>query len=210
MSRGSQQELTAMKATYFAKSIPQALALVVALFASIAPGPLFAGPIAPPEAAIAPEKNPPGDIPDDQVFITYKSPNGFSLKVPEGWSRKDAPEGVSFADKYGTIDVAVKASSATPTVASVRTGEAAELEKTGHAVKISSIREVKLLSGPSIQVIYTSNSEPNPVTNKRVRLENQRYLVMHAEKLIALTFSAPMGADNADQWKLMSNSLNWN
>ena len=72
MSRGRQQELAAMKTTYFARSTPQALALVVALFASIAPGPLFAGPTAPPEAAIAPEKNPPGDIPDDQVFITFK------------------------------------------------------------------------------------------------------------------------------------------
>jgi len=27
---------------------------------------------------IAPEKNPPGDIPDDQVFIEYRSPLGFS------------------------------------------------------------------------------------------------------------------------------------
>lgn len=210
MSRGRQQELAAMKATYFVRSIPQAIALVVALYASVAPGPLFAGPTAPPETAIAPEKNPPGDIPDDQVFITYKSPNGFSLKVPEGWSRKDAPEGVSFADKYGTIDVAVTASSATPTVASVRAGEAAELEKTGHAVKISSIKEVRLASGPAIEIIYSSNSEPNPVTNKRIRLENQRFLMAHAGKLAAVTFSAPMGADNADQWKLMSNSFRWN
>lgn len=209
MSRGRQQELAAMKTTYFARSTPQALALVVALFASIAPGPLFAGPTAPPEAAIAPEKNPPGDIPDDQVFITFKSPNGFSLKVPEGWSRKDAPEGVSFADKYGTIDVAVKASPATPTVASVRAGEAGELEKTGHAVKIASVKEVKLASGPAIQIIYSSNSDSNPVTNKRVRLENERFLMAHAGKLAAVTFSAPMGADNADQWKLMSNSFRW-
>lgn len=210
MCSGRQQELTAMKATYFVRSIPQAIALVVAFYASVAPGLLFAGPTAPPETAIAPEKNPPGDIPDDQVFITYKSPNGFSLKVPEGWSRKDAPEGVSFADKYGTIDVAVTASSATPTVARVRAGEAAELEKTGHAVKISSIKEVRLASGPAIEIIYSSNSEPNPVTNKRIRLENQRYLMAHAGKLGAVTFSAPMGADNADQWKLMSNSFRWN
>ena len=30
------------------------------------------------------EKNPPGDIPDNQVFITYQSPHGFSVKVPVG------------------------------------------------------------------------------------------------------------------------------
>ena len=53
------------------------------------------------------EKNPPGDIPDDQVFITYASPLGFALKVPEGWARTDRADGVVFADKYGRIEVAV-------------------------------------------------------------------------------------------------------
>ena len=32
------------------------------------------------EKAVAPEKNPPGDIPDTQVFIDYTSPEGFTLK----------------------------------------------------------------------------------------------------------------------------------
>jgi hypothetical protein len=36
------------------------------------------------ELPVAPEKKPPGDIPDTQVFITFTSPLGFSLKVPEG------------------------------------------------------------------------------------------------------------------------------
>jgi hypothetical protein len=41
------------------------------------------------EKALAPEKNPPGDIPDSQVFVVYRLPQGLSLKVPEGWARKD-------------------------------------------------------------------------------------------------------------------------
>ena len=57
------------------------------------------------EQALKPERNPPGDIPDNQVFIDYISPLGFSLKVPEGWARQDLPDGVSFADKYGRITV---------------------------------------------------------------------------------------------------------
>ncbi|RZI37844.1 hypothetical protein EGT07_37230, partial [Herbaspirillum sp. HC18] len=59
------------------------------------------------ERPLAKEKNPLGDIQDSQVFITYKSPLGFSLKVPEGWSRTERTAGVRFADKYGTIDVAI-------------------------------------------------------------------------------------------------------
>ena len=51
------------------------------------------------EQPLKPERNPPGDIPDNQVFIDYVSPLGFSLKVPEGWARRDTPDGASFADK---------------------------------------------------------------------------------------------------------------
>ena len=210
MSRVTQQELATMKAINLGRPFRRAFAAAAALIVSVGPVPLFAGPSATPETAIAREKNPPGDIPDDQVFIIYTSPSGFSLKVPEGWSRKEISGGVSFTDKYGTIEVAVRESSSAPTVASVRAVEAAELEKTGHAVKISAVKEVKLTSGPAVEITYTSNSEPNPVTNKQVRLENQRYLIAHMGKVAALTFSAPLGADNADQWKLMSNSFRWN
>ena len=73
--------------------------------------------------SVAPEKNPPGDIPDNQVFITYTSPLGFSLRVPEGWSRKDDTNGVSFADKYGRIEVTVSETATPPTAATVKTGE---------------------------------------------------------------------------------------
>ncbi len=59
------------------------------------------------ETPVKAEKNPPGDIPDDQVFIAYASPLGFELKVPEGWARTDRADGVVFADKYGKIEVTV-------------------------------------------------------------------------------------------------------
>lgn len=160
------------------------------------------------EIAVAPEKNPPGDIPDDQVFITYASPLGFSLKVPEGWGRTDRPDGVSFADKYGRIDVEI-APGAPPTAASARSGEAAALEKNGRAVKLGAVSDVKLPAGPAVRIVYTSNSEPNPVTNKQVRLENERTLFAHGGRVATVTFAAPAGADNADQWTLMNNSFRW-
>ena len=187
---------------------PGALLTVVLGCAAAVVGfaPAFAAPAQ--ETAVAPEKNPPGDIPDDQVFITYKSPLNFTIKVPEGWARTDRPDGVSFADKYGRVDVAVRSGPA-PTAASVRSGEAATLEQNGHAVKIGSIKDVTLPSGAAVRIVYTSNSEPNPVTNKQLRLENERTLVGHGGKIAVVTLSAPAGADNADQWKLMNESFRW-
>jgi hypothetical protein len=161
------------------------------------------------EKPLAAEKNPPGDIPDSQVFITYTSPTGFSLRVPEGWARTDLSDGARFADKYNVIDIAVGSTSNVPSIASVTKHEAADMTKAGRAVKIGAIKKVKLRSGPAILIVYSSNSEPNPVTNKQLRLENNRYLIYRNGKLAALNLSAPLGADNVDQWRLISNSFRW-
>jgi len=161
------------------------------------------------ERPVAQEKNPPGDIPDSQIFVEYHSSLGFSLKVPEGWARTDHSDGATFADKYNAIDVAVGSAPAAPTTASVTGHEAADLVKTGRAVTIRAVKGVKLRSGPAILIEYASNSEPNPVTNKQLRLENHRYLIHRGGKLATINLSAPLGADNADQWKLISNSFQW-
>ncbi len=161
------------------------------------------------EKPVAAEKNPPGDIPDDQVFVVYTSPLGFSIKLPEGWARKERGDGVNFADKYGGVDVSISPASTAPTARSVKAGEAAGLEQTGRAVKIGAIKSVELPSGPSVLIKYTSNSEPNAVTNKQVRLEHDRYLLFKGGRLATLDMSAPAGADNVDQWQLMSQSFRW-
>jgi len=156
------------------------------------------------EVAVKPEKNPPGDIPDNQVFITYASPLGFSLKVPEGWARTDHPDGVVFADKYGRVD-------ATLTSGELPTPKAAAdtLKAEGHAVAIRKTETVKRPAGQATHVAFDSNSEPNAVTNKQIRLESDRYVFAKDGKVATLTFSAPKGADNADQWLLMSKSFKW-
>lgn len=184
------------------------LALVIALGAGVAN---IAAPVAQAaqEAPIAKEKNPPGDIPDDQAFVTYKAPQGYSLQVPEGWGRADVPDGVSFADKYNEINVSVQPANGAPTVASARAGQAAELDKTGRAVKISGVTDVKLASGPAVKIVYSINSPPNPVTGKQIRLDCERFLLGHGDRLANVTFCAPAGADNVDQWVLMSNSFAW-
>lgn len=162
------------------------------------------------EKPIAAEKNPPGDIPDSQVFIDYVSPkDGFSLKVPEGWARTDRADGVSFIDKLDGVVLTRSDMSQAPTVDSVKKDYVGSLEQQERAVKIDSVKAVKLPAGNAIRIVYSSNSSPNEVTNKQVRLENQRFLYFKDGKLVALEFYAPLGADNVDQWKLMSESFRW-
>lgn len=186
---------------------------VVAGLIAFAPAPVFAqpsgAPLPAPENPLQPEKSPPGDIPDNQTFIDYQSPLGFAIKVPEGWARRQASSSATFSDKYNTIELAVVPHAEPLTVSSAKLNEIGELEKTGKAVRVTSVKATKLPSGSAVVVAYGSNSEPNPVTNKAIRLENERYFFWKDGKLVTLTLSAPFGADNADQWQLMAKSFGW-
>lgn len=181
-----------------------ALALLAALL--FVPG--FVMPSEGAEKAVTPEKNPPGDIPDSQVFVDYLSPLGFTLSVPEGWSRTDAPDGATFADKYNTVTTRVGPSDQAP-AADVGDPRVAELVSSGHAVKVTGVKSAKLKFGSAILIVYSANSDPNPVTNKQIRLEGNRYLFFKDGKLATLDMTAPLGADNVDQWQLMANSFRW-
>lgn len=161
------------------------------------------------ENPLKPEKNPPGDIPDNQVFIDYQSPLGFTIKVPEGWARREASDSAIFSDKYNTIELFAAPHAGSIDLNGVKQKEVTDLERTGKAVRVSSVKSTSLPSGSAIVVSYASNSEPNPVTNKAIRLENERYFFWKDDKLVTLTLSAPFGADNADQWLLMAKSFRW-
>lgn len=166
-------------------------------------------PIAPQESPVAPEKNPPGDIPDTQVFITYRSPLGYQIEVPEGWARSQHENRVQFADKYDKVAVAVGGAKTGPTAVSAKQIQIPALKASGHAVRISRVENVSLPAGQAVRIDYASNSQPNPVTGKRIRLENRRYLFYHGNLLATVTFAAPYGADNVDQWRRMSHSFQW-
>ena len=79
----------------------------------------------------------------------------------------------------------------------------------GHAVKVTGVKSAKLKFGSAILIVYSANSDPNAVTNKQIRLEGNRYLFFKDGKLATLDLTAPLGADNVDQWQLMANSFRW-
>lgn len=168
-----------------------------------------AAPLAAQPIPLPPERHPPGDIPDTQVFIAYRSPLGFAIKVPEGWARRLSADGVSFTSAYDGLEVRVSPAPVPPTLDSVRRGQVAALEKSSPAVRVAKIVKVRLPAGQAVRISFGSNSEPNAVTGKAIRLENDRYLIWKDGRLATLTLYAPFGADNADQWMLMARSFRW-
>lgn len=184
------------------------LACVLAMAAVL--GSTVSPQIAAAETAVPPEVSPPGDIPDNQAFIVFNSPAGFSVKVPEGWARKDGSNETEFTDKYNQISLVSSNLSQPLDVVYAKSALVPEIEKSGRAVKIVRVSEVKLRVGRAVKVSYDANSEPNAVTNKQIRQENERFYYAKDGKLAALTLTAPKGADNVDQWKMIASSFRWN
>src|SRR3954452_5664423 len=78
----------------------------------------------------APEVNPPGDIPDNQAYVRYAPPGGgYSVKVPEGWSRTAAGRAVTFTDKLNAIRMESVAPRAPLTAAQAGRAEVARLAR---------------------------------------------------------------------------------
>ncbi len=144
-----------------------------------------------------------GDIPDNQVFLVYRSPAGWSIKYPEGWARSGGPNATTFQDKNNIVRVVIQPA-APPTVAKVRSDPAlkgARITSGPSAVTIGSLRAIK--------VVYTTESAPNAVTGKRVRLTVDRYYIARGGKVATIDLGTPVGVDNVDAYRLMIESLRW-
>jgi hypothetical protein len=159
------------------------------------------------EPAVPAESNPPGDIPDNTVFVPYHSAKGgWTVTVPEGWSRTTTGTTVTFTDKLNTVQVDARPGAAV-TLASARKTDVPALANTTRAFKLTSVTEVTLPAGPAVLISYQANSDPNAVTGKQYRLDVLRYELFHAGTRTTLTLLSPVGADNVDPWRIVTQSL---
>jgi hypothetical protein len=162
------------------------------------------------ENPVAPETNPVGDIPDSQVFVNYvASPGNYSLDVPEGWARTNNGSDVSFVDKFDGVSVSITQAASAPTADSTQKNEIAALKAAGHAFEVGKVTEMDLPGGHAVKIASTVNSEPDSVTGKQVRLEEDIYIFFQNGTEAMLKLWAPQGADNVDQWKRISESFQW-
>jgi hypothetical protein len=171
------------------------------------------------------ESNPPGDIPDNTQFIPYRSTKGgFLVRVPEGWARTTTRDGVSFTDKLNTVAVSWFASPGAPTVARARSKDVPALRRSERAFALKHVLDCapsctipystapiddSLPAAHAVVITYYSNSAPNQVTGKQYRLENLRFEFFAHGDEAALTLSGPVGSDNVDPWRLVSESFRW-
>ncbi|MEV5868374.1 hypothetical protein [Streptomyces tendae] len=171
------------------------------------------GSTAPAQATPAPtESNPPGDIPDNQVFVAYRPTGGFTgftVKVPEGWARTDKGGTTVFTDKLNSVTIATANASTAPTVTSVKDTVVPQLR--GKVSKFASpkVSQVPRKAGSVVLLTYRGDSAKDSVTGKVVRDAFERYTFYRQGHEVDLTLSGPVNADNVDPWRIVSDSFAW-
>jgi hypothetical protein len=163
-----------------------------------------------PSNANAPEVNPAGDIPDNQAYVAYAPPGGgFTVKVPEGWSRSGAGGAVVFTDKLNTIRVETKAAKAPLTARDARQTELPRLASSVSGFRPGTVTTVARKAGTAVRITYFAKAKPDQVTGKTGQNAVERYVFFHNGKDVVFTLSGPKGADNVDPWKIVTDSVTW-
>jgi len=152
---------------------------------------------------------PPGDIPDNQVFVAYSPAlGGYSLTYPQGWSQRQGAGTVTFSQNFNSIEVTAAKTPTEPTLGSARANDTMKLRSL-NGFKLVKIDSVTRSSGNAIRIVYEATSPTDRVTGKTVTLEVERYLFWHKGTLVTITLSSPKGSDNVDPWKAVTDSLVW-
>jgi hypothetical protein len=62
---------------------------------------------------------------------------------------------------------------------------------------------------PGTKTTYSRMSAPDPVTGKRLRLVTDRYEYGNQGKVAVLDLATPVGVDNVDAYRMISESFQW-
>jgi hypothetical protein len=156
------------------------------------------------------EVSPPGDIPDNQAYVAYAPPGGgYSVKVPEGWSRTASGGTVTFTDKLNSIRMEAAPAASALTARAAKRDEVPKLAKTVKGFRAGSVGGVSRTAGPAVRITYLAAAKADAVTGKSRTNAVERYVFFHAGRRVVLTLSGPKGADNVDPWKIVTDSLRW-
>jgi hypothetical protein len=163
---------------------------------------------APGETPVPAESNPPGDIPDNLAFVSYtNAPGRYRFVHPEGWAETQSGVSVEFTDKLNGVNATSLAASAAPTEQSARQQDVPRLQGTQKAFELRSVTAVTLPGGSAVRIVFRRNSDPDPVTGRQHRDEVEEYVVFRAGREVRLDLFGPVGADNVDAYRTMSQSL---
>jgi hypothetical protein len=145
------------------------------------------------------------------VFLVLRNAHGgYSMKYPEGWTiQGSGSDKLTISDKNNLVRVVISRAVA-PSPASV-TSALSALKQSSPTLVFTAPHTVALpASTHAVKAVYTTESAPNPVTGKRVKLIVDRYVLPRSEGQVAtVDLGTPVGVDNVDAYRMMIQSFTW-
>lgn len=170
--------------------------------------PATADPAVSTQAPVQPEKNPPGDIPDNLAFVPYSNTDGrYTFTHPEGWTQITSGATVTFTDKLNGVQVSPGEATTVPTVADAKQTDVSALARTQPAFELRDVTTVTEPGGKGVRIVYRRNSAPDEVTGRQYRDEVERYELVSGGREVIVELYGPVGADNVDAYATMITSL---
>jgi hypothetical protein len=161
-------------------------------------------------AQAVPENNSAGDIPGNQPFVPFTPPGGlFTVSVPEGWARATEGAATVFTDKLNTVRIETRPIAAAPNTESVSVYELPAIASSTPDYRAGAVTAVQRNAGQVMLITYQGSSAPNSVNGKTQTDAFERYEYWRAGQETILTLSGPVGADDVDPWRTVTDSLRW-
>jgi hypothetical protein len=145
------------------------------------------------------------------VFLVLGNAHGgYSMKYPEGWTiQRSGSHKLTISDKNNLVRVVIARGPA-PSPASVAAALAA-VKKSSPTLTFAAPQKFSLpASSGAVKAVYTTESAPNAVTGKRVKLIVDRYVLPGPGGRVAtVDLGTPAGVDNVDAYRMMIHSFTW-
>ena len=135
---------------------------------------------------------------------------GYSMKYPEGWTiQGSGSDKLTISDKNNLVRVVIARGPA-PSPASVAAALTA-VKKSSPTLTFTAPQKFALpASSGAVKTVYTTESAPNAVTGKRVKLIVDRYVLPGPGGRVAtVDLGTPRGVDNVDAYRMMIHSFTW-
>lgn len=114
-----------------------------------------------------------------------------------------------FTDKLNRIEIASASAPSAPTVQSVNSTVVPLLQQQVPKFAMGKTTSVSRQAGQAILLTYQGDSAPDAVTGKIVHSAFERYSFFQGGRQVDLTLSGPVGADNVDPWRIVTDSFRW-
>jgi hypothetical protein len=148
-----------------------------------------------------------GDIPDNAVFLTYRSAAwGFSIQYVEGWQVTTQPDGVTIRDKDSSETIRVV--TLPKDVPAYVTGTDLPALQATPGFSLVKRNTAQVGSQTYVHLAYHAAADPDPVTGKQVASTVDRFYVP-GPGLAIVSLSTPDGVDNVDAFRQMITSFKW-